>query len=142
MGVEEKVREIKKEFFAYRNGILADRLRDAGYPYRIIFGLNVPQLAELARLCGYDMDLADALWSDRGVRESRLLACYLFDPEKIDAEEAFRLACDVATEEEADMLSFRLLKRLPYVSDLYGRLSGSDSENAFLAARSLARHLE
>ena len=43
------IQEIKKEFFTFRNGFLADTLRKAGMPYAVIFGLNVPQLGDIAR---------------------------------------------------------------------------------------------
>ena len=72
------MKDIKKEFFAFRNGITADILRKAGMPYKIIFGLQVPQIAQIARGHKPDMELADRLWNDTEVRESRLLATYLF----------------------------------------------------------------
>lgn len=36
------IAEIKKEFFTYRNGMLADTLRRYGMPHKVIFGLEVP----------------------------------------------------------------------------------------------------
>ncbi len=118
------LREIKQEFYAYRNGIVADALRKAGMPYKVIFGLQVPQLAEISRQIiariesqnnGNDTiaerrRLAQALWDDRGVRESRLLACYLFDHTQMDRAEAESLLNDIQTPEERDMLNFRLLR--------------------------------
>ena len=40
---------IKRRFFAMRNGIIADTLRKAGLDYRMIFGLNLPQITDIAR---------------------------------------------------------------------------------------------
>ncbi len=40
--------EIKQRLYAMRNGVIADSLRNAGSPYRSIFGLNLPQLTEIA----------------------------------------------------------------------------------------------
>ena len=72
------IQEIKKEFFAMRNGMLGDTLRKAGMPYAVIFGLNIPQLGEIARRAQEDTAERDALarelWADTKVRESRLLA--------------------------------------------------------------------
>lgn len=119
METQEIIKSIKKQFMAYRNGIVADTLRAAGMDcYNIIFGLNVPQLAQVAGTQIPSNALAEALWSDTGVRESRLLATYLFVPEEIDAEYALRLMSEVRTQEEADMLSFRLLRRLPFLEEL------------------------
>ena len=39
---------IKRRFFAMRNGIIADTLRKAGLDYRMIFGLNLPQITDIA----------------------------------------------------------------------------------------------
>ncbi len=113
----ETIRQIKQRFFAFRNGILADALRKQT-PYEIIFGLQVPQLAEIARSLQPSMELAETLWNDSKVRESRLLATYLFPIDVVDEEKALRLASEAATVEEADMLTFRLLKRLPNASSI------------------------
>ena len=117
------IQEIKKQFFALRNGMLADTLRKAGMPYGIIFGMNVPQLGQLARDITADPDsdlgqLAGQLWADRNVRESRLLACWLFPVEAVTPEAALAMMADVQTREEADILAFRLLRRLPFAERL------------------------
>lgn len=105
------LRDIKQSFFAYRNGVVADALKTV-MPYTVVFGLQVPQLAEIARSLPADRDLAQRLWQERHVRESRLLATYLFPAVGTTLEEALELSRDVATHEEADMLAFRLLKRM------------------------------
>ena len=119
------IKQIKHTFFAFRNGILADALRKQT-PYEIVFGLQVPQIAEIARSLKPSMELADALWHDSKVRESRLLATYLYPIEEVDPEKAIRLASEINTVEEADMLAFRLLKRLPFATSL---LSAMESRN-------------
>lgn len=134
------VQEVKKLFFTYRNGIIADALRKAGMPYKVIFGLQVPQLAAIAREIGHDAALAGALWQERTVRESRLLACYLFPPEETTLEQCVALAKDFLTREEADLLSFRLLKRLPYAPELLRRFA-SDPDIPSFTHPALAAHL-
>ncbi len=132
--------EIKKHFFALRNGIVADTLRKAGMPYKIIFGLQVPQLAEIARSLSQDMTLADELWNDRDVRESRLLACYLFPISETDMNKALALARDARTKEEGDMLAFRLFKKLDFADSLLAAMD-SDPEISDATAESLRNHL-
>lgn len=116
------LQEIKKEFFTYRNGAVADTLRKAGMPYAVIFGLNVPQLGDIARRVADKSEERDALgrqlWADTKVRESRLLACWVLDPVKLSQEEAAEMMAAVQTREEADILAFRLLRRLPYAEEL------------------------
>ena len=106
------IQSIKKLFYTYRNGLLADTLKGYGDPHKTIFGLDLPQISNIAREYKPDMALAEALWKDQEVRESRLLAPYLFPIEEIDEEKALQIAGDVRTREEADILSFKLLKRL------------------------------
>lgn len=110
------LKEIKQRFFLFRNGMLADTLRNYGVPHKVIFGLEVPRLAEIASeitLTGQERNrLAEELWADREVRESRLLAAYLFREEETESGRILALALENRTQEEADMISFRLLKRL------------------------------
>ena len=81
-----RIADLRKEMYALRNGIIADTLRKDGQPYNVIFGLQIPQLAQIARTIGYDNGLADQLWSATETRECRLLACYLYDPSTVDKE--------------------------------------------------------
>lgn len=137
------IKEIKQRFFCFRNGIVAEALRRGGYPQKVIFGLELPRIAEIARECGTDAALARALWEDAEVRESRLLAAYLFDPAALTEDEALALAAGVRTPEEADMLAFRIFKRMP---DAHAILAGlerraPESRECRLCAESLKRHL-
>ena len=53
MEFKEQIRQIKSDFFSLRNGEIADTLRKAGSPYKIIFGLQMPQLElNLQNGCG------------------------------------------------------------------------------------------
>ena len=46
---ESELALIKKAFFTYRNGIVADTLRQAGDAHQLIFGLVLPQLTLIAK---------------------------------------------------------------------------------------------
>ncbi|MBD5217127.1 MAG: hypothetical protein HDS70_03020 [Bacteroidales bacterium] len=135
-----------KRFFALRNGVLADAVKKAGCPCPRVYGLNVPQIASIAREIGTDDVLARKLWTEKECRESRLLACYLFDADAMTHEEALRLAADVQSVEEADMLAFRLLKRMSHPERIAEALEDSNNESSgsfgSYTARVLKRHLE
>lgn len=122
------IQEIKQQFFSFRNGIVAEAYRNANAPYVTIFGLQVPLLAEIAAKAGTDHELAKELWGDSGCRESRLIACWLFDPEKVSEEDARTLARQALTREEIDMLCFRLFRRLPFAKELSEKLYGYSQE--------------
>lgn len=134
--------EIKKEFFALRNGIIADTLRKAGMHYKVIFGLQIPQIAGIASKFTPSVELAMELWEDRNVRESRLLASYLFPLESVDMRMALELASDVRTQEEADMLAFRIFRRLDFTESLLNEMEKEDNGIPKYAVNSLKRHLE
>ncbi len=142
MNLEENIKKIKHSFMAFRNGIVSDTLRKAGMPYNIIFGLQLPQIAEIARNNDKNLELADALWQDSGVRESRLLACYLYPLAKVNEEKAYELASSVQTIEEADILSFRLLRNLEFADALANRLSSEDSQLISYCGKALRRNLD
>lgn len=135
------LQQIKKDFYALRNGIVADTLRKAGMHYKVIFGLQIPQIAEIARSQSPSMELADELWADRNVRESRLLATYLFPLESVNMEKAMALAMDVQTQEEADMLAFRIFKRLSFADELLKQMQKTENGVPAGAIASLKNHL-
>ena len=138
------IKEIKKLFFTYRNGLIADTLRKAGMDYKIIFGLNVPQLSDISRRINEDREkLAEELWNDSEVRESRLLACWLFNPDTVGEGKAEELMKSVKTREEADILAFKLLRYLPFAKSLISE-TDTDSDNTLYgyAVEALKRNLE
>lgn len=124
--------ETRQLFFALRNGIVADAFRKAADPHRMVFGLQITQLSDIARQIGLPAhDLATQLWNERDCRESRLLACWLFDTAALEADEdlALSLARDVQSREEADILVFRQLRRLDSAPRLLKRLREVSAEN-------------
>lgn len=139
--VPDMIRGIKKEFFAYRNGIVADALRKGGSKSEIIFGLQIPQIAEIAKNLPHSVELADTLWNDSKVRESRLLAAYLYPPEGMSEKKALELVAEVSDREQADILSFRLLKKLPCAEELYEIISKDREKYINFPPDSLGRHL-
>lgn len=116
------MQNVKRRMFALRNGIVADALRRAGDPHRIIFGLTLPQISEIAMAAGTDSALADMLWANDTTRESRLLAPYLYDKQAVDISKAMQLATSVVCVEEADILCHRLLRHLPFALEIIENL--------------------
>lgn len=117
---------VKRRFFAMRNGVVADALRRGGSPFRIIFGLNLPQLVEIAAETPHDRDLAERLWSNSTTRESMLIAPMLVDPAGFGMEDAVRWIASVKSHESADVLCHRLLRKLPCAVDLAMTLRRSE----------------
>ncbi|MDE6535550.1 MAG: hypothetical protein K2K82_06005 [Muribaculaceae bacterium] len=108
-----ELKEVKQQFFALRNGLLADSLRkQASLPHKLIFGLNIIQLRALAAQIGLDSNLAATLWADSDCRESRLLA------PMIQPEPQPQWLSKVRTPEEADILCHASLRHHPRALEL------------------------
>lgn len=134
------LREVKQQFFAFRNGLLADSLRQqCGLPHKTIFGLMVPQLKEIAARAGKDAALARQLWDDENCRESRLLA-----PMVCPVSEApFGWMDQVRTVEEADILCHSLLRHCPNAeAEAKNRSNEAEIELQRYAALRLLKNLQ
>ena len=123
------VREIRKEFFAFRNGIVADKLRKAGDPHPVIMGcllVDIQGIAARFREGIGDAELlaaiASELWSDTNSRECRLAAPMLYPVELMTLERALQWCQTVETVEVADNLCHKLLRHLPDANDIFRKL--------------------
>ena len=126
---------VKRRFFAMRNGVVADVLRKAGSPYRIIFGLNLPQIVDIAGEIGPSRILAEELFGNTSTRESLLIAPMLMPHEEFSADDAMRWSMNVADREAADILCHRLLRHMPYALDLARELCGKEGLPGYVGIR-------
>lgn len=108
-----KMQILKRRFFAMRNGVIADTLRRGGSTFRIIFGLNLPQLVDIARDYGHDPQLAFELWNNTACRESLLLAPMLLQPDDVDKEQLSQMISSINDIEVADTFCHRFLRKHP-----------------------------
>ncbi len=137
---------IRKEFYALRNGMIADTLRKGGLEQKYIFGLQLPQIKDIAERFRPESEAeaastARTLWSDRQCREARLLACHLMPPALLSKEETLQWGEDVATREEADILAFRLLRYVPHAGVVAEILEDSDNPLKRYTATAIRRFL-
>ena len=121
-----KMQILKRRFFAMRNGLLADQMRRAGSPFRIIFGLNVIQLKEIASDYGHDAAMAAKLWANTTTRESMLLAPMLWSSEDFTADELVALCGESPHSEVSDMLCHRLLRSRHDAPAIADKLASSE----------------
>lgn len=123
---------VKRRFFAMRNGDLAAQMAAGGLQYKMNFGLNLPQIAEIAsQLAEGTLDGVDhkpsqqeidhtarMLWANATTRESLLLAPMLFDITLITAGQACDMLAACPTTEVADVLCLKLLRNHPKASSI------------------------
>jgi 3-methyladenine DNA glycosylase AlkD len=117
------MQNVKRRFFALRNGIIADTLRKAGSPHHVIFGLTLPQLVEVAQATGQSKELAQMLWDNAGTRESRLIAPMLMPVAEFSFDEACAWVEQVQCAEEADLLCHRLLRHTDFAAQIIDKYS-------------------
>ncbi len=122
-------REIRKEFFAFRNGIVADKLRKAGDPHTMIMGcllVDVQAIVQRQREAIDDAEtlkaLALELWNDTNSRECRLAAPMLYPAELMTLEQSLQWCLSVETIEVADNLCHKLLRHIPDADTLFRQL--------------------
>lgn len=128
------IKEIKREFFSFRNGIIADSLKKIYGTEKIIFGLNVPQLIELSKKFPQNKELGLALWNDNTSRETRLFALYVIPPAELTHEEAILMTLGIENNEQAELLAFKILRRVSEAHLLLQKLSAmniSDSKVSY-----------
>lgn len=109
--------EIKKELRASMNGILSARMREAGMPFKLIFGVELPRLRSIADEFPLDAELANQLWQ-QNIRETKLLAIMLMPPDAFTQEVANAWAETMVTAEEAQVLAMMLLSKTSHAKDI------------------------
>ncbi len=123
-----KLQTVKRRFFAMRNGIIADTLRRAGSPYRIIFGLNIPQLNDIAAEIGKDAPLAIQLRDNVTTRESQMLAPMIYPIEELTESNAVEWIDAAQGTEAIDILCHRLLRHITFAYGLIHKYANSTVE--------------
>lgn len=115
MSCDNTIKDIKKELRAAMNGIASAKMREAGCPYKIIFGIELPRLQAIAQEFEPNHQLAQQLWNEN-IRESKLLATMLMPTDNFYEEIADIWAEEIVSAEVAQIAAMQLFVRLPYAS--------------------------
>lgn len=131
----ETAKNIRHEFFVYRNGLLADNLRNSGDSHRLIFGLNLPQIVNIANNYPANEDVAIELWNSSETRECRLIAPMLYPIDKFTEETALKWISDVENIEIADNLCHKLLRKTTFAYNICNKLTNGSDLERYIALR-------
>ena len=138
--MQSTIREIKSKFRLFMNGVISQSLREKGLQYRLIFGIELPRIKEIAAQYEPDHELAQALWKE-DIRECKILAAYLQPVESFYPEIADIWLEQIHNTELADYVCMALFRRLPYASQKAFQWIASEDRMAVYTGFRLITHL-
>lgn len=100
-----------------RNGAVADAMRYHGATYGLNYGVSLPTVRQIARAESHDHAFARMLWM-QDVRELKLAALHIAEPERLTFEEAAWWAAGIANSELAEEAAFALLCHSPHLDEI------------------------
>lgn len=115
------------------NGAVADAMRYYGEKYGLNYGVSLPTLRQIAHQEQPDHTLAQYLYKQQ-VRELRLAALHIAQPEKITLSEADFWAEGVINSEVAEEMAFAMLSKTAEAKAIIAKWSNTDSEFLIYAA--------
>ena len=113
---QETIKEIKKQFRLFMNGIVSQSMREKGLDYKLNFGIELPRLKEIAAKFEKNHDVAQALWKEN-IRECKILAGMLQPVDTFYPEIADIWIEDMHYPEIAELTCMNLFQHLPYASE-------------------------
>lgn len=116
MNTEELIRDIKKDLRASMNGVLSAQMRNAGMPYKLVFGVELPRLQSIAANFTPDRVLAQALWN-QPIRECKILAAMLMPKGEMQPGVADIWLDEIPTAEIAQTLCMYCLSKEPWAAE-------------------------
>lgn len=126
--VMQQLKDIKRLYRLYMNGIVSQSMRNKGAEYRVNFGLTMPLLRRIAEQVSPSAEVAEMLWQDRGVRESLLLAPMLYPTSDCTREVALRWGEEMPNTEVADFCCKFLFSQLSFAPQLVVEWVEAESE--------------
>lgn len=117
METTEQVKQIKRSFRLYMNGVTSTSMRQKGLDYKINWGVLQMDLRHMAEQYGKDKALAAALWQEN-IRECKILATLIMPAADFSASEAMEWAATLSTVEIAETAVFNLFQHMAEAEQL------------------------
>lgn len=117
MKTTEQVKQIKRSFRLYMNGVTSTSMRQKGLDYKINWGVSQMDLRHMAEQYGKDKALAAALWQEN-IRECKILATLIMPAADFTASEAMEWAATLSTVELAETAVFNLFQHMAEAEQL------------------------
>lgn len=140
METTEQVKQIKRSFRLYMNGVTSTSMRQKGLDYKINWGVSQMDLRHMAEQYGKDKALAAALWQEN-IRECKILATLIMPAADFSASEAMEWAATLSTVEMAETAVFNLFQHMAEAEQLSQLLLENDEKLLRICAYNLVCRL-
>lgn len=144
---------IHKLFRSRQNVFTSSLLREHGYVYKVAFGCSLPDIKQIASMVKEmladaesplygvsETEVAESLWAEDDIRESKMTAPLLYPRGTMDIETAERWAQSIPTPEVADVACMYAFQ-YGIGQELITRWSGSEDKMLRYCARNLEKRL-
>lgn len=115
--INEKLKEIKRSFRPYMNGVTAASMREKGATYKVNWGVGMADLQLIADEYGKNQALAEALWHEH-VRECKILATLIMPAAQMPLALAQEWLSEMPTQELAEWAAFHLFQYVGGIRDV------------------------
>lgn len=140
METSEQIKQIKRSFRLYMNGVVSSSMRQKGLEYRVNWGISQVQLRAMAVQYGKDKALSNALWHDN-VRECKILATLIMPASEFTLGEAVEWTDTLLSTELAETVALNLFQHMPSAESMLPMLLNSSDVLKRICAYSLACRL-
>lgn len=140
METTEQVKQIKRSFRLYMNGVTSTSMRQKGLDYKINWGVSQMDLRHMAEQYGKDKALAAALWQEN-IRECKILATLIMPAANFTASEAMEWVATLSTVEMAETAVFNLFQHMAEAEQLSQLLLENDEKLLRICAYNLVCRL-
>lgn len=124
--ITDQVKEIKRQFHLYMDGVASSSMKEKGVEYKINWGLKISDLKTIASKYEKQRELAVELWKSN-TRECKILAVMLMPTEEFTSDFAQLWIEQTTTTEIAQYLAFYLVQHTTEAADLAFRWIASKS---------------
>lgn len=109
----EWIKAIRNRLRLSMNGVVAASMREKGMHYKLIFGVSLPELCEIAEVFKEEasVELVESLWQE-DVRELKILATMLYPADAFTAERATAWVATISYLEIVEQLARNLLWKM------------------------------
>jgi 3-methyladenine DNA glycosylase AlkD len=125
--IDKQLANIKKNIYLHKNGIISESMENKGIHYAKNYGVSIPELKNMATSLPQDALLAQRLW-DENIRETKLLATYLYPIDKMNEETAAIWLKDINNIELAEQTARNLFSKSPSAASIANNLSQSTNK--------------